>query len=114
MLGVGCQAADQIAGISTPWRRASIVYPGSNIFVEEGRIGTVNLEVGIEDEIAVPDALRPPDFFQANPGTASLIVQDVLALSEDLADHPVDLYSGVGTFAALASGTPGRRNRTPL
>jgi len=79
-------------------------YPGNNIFhVEEGRIGTVNLtgESTIEDEIAgVRMRFGPADFFQANPGTASLIVEDVLALSADMADRPVvDLYSGVGTFS---------------
>jgi 23S rRNA (uracil1939-C5)-methyltransferase len=79
-------------------------YPGNNIFhVEEGRIGTVNLcgESTLEDEIAgVRMRFGPADFFQANPGTASLIVEDVLELSADLADRPVvDLYSGVGTFS---------------
>jgi len=79
-------------------------YPGNNIFyVEDGRIGTVNLsgESTIEDEIAgVRMRFGPADFFQANPGTASLIVEDVLALSADLADRPVvDLYCGVGTFS---------------
>ncbi len=79
-------------------------YPGNNIFhVEDGRIGTVNLtgESTVEDEIAgMRMRFGPADFFQANPGTADLIVRDVLALSEDLADRPVvDLYSGVGTFS---------------
>ena len=88
-------------------------YPGNNIFhVEEGRIGTVNLtgESTIEDEIAgVRMHFGPSDFFQANPGTASLIVEDVMSLSADLADRPVvDLYSGVGTFSLpLASRNPG-------
>ena len=87
-------------------------YPGNNIFhVEDGRIGTVNLtgESTIEDEIAgVRMHFGPSDFFQANPGTASLIVEDVLALSHDLADRPVvDLNSGVGTFSLpLASRNP--------
>ena len=87
-------------------------YPGNNIFyVEEGRIGTVNLtgENTIEDEIAgVRMRFGAADFFQANPATAGLIVQDVLELSADLADRPVvDLYSGVGTFSLpLAKRNP--------
>jgi len=87
-------------------------YPGNNIFyVEEGRIGTVNLtgENTIEDEIAgVRMRFGGADFFQANPGMASRIVEDVLELSADLSDRPVvDLYSGVGTFSLpLAKRNP--------
>lgn len=55
----------------------------------------------IEEELAgVRLMVGPGDFFQANPGTADLLVRDALAAVADLSDRPaVDLYCGVGAFA---------------
>ena len=77
--------------------------PGNAIFnSDENGIRTTPL-VGkrtIEDEIAgVRMQIGAADFFQANPGTAELIVNDVLELTADMRERPVvDLFCGVGTF----------------
>jgi 23S rRNA (uracil1939-C5)-methyltransferase len=77
--------------------------PGNAIFnADEYGIRTTPL-VGkrtIEDEIAgVRMQIGAADFFQANPGTAELIVKDVLELTADMRERPVvDLFCGVGTF----------------
>lgn len=78
--------------------------PSNAIFnAEEGAIRTVTLtgRPTIDDEIAgVRLRFGPTDFFQVNPSTAELIVNDVMDLTADLADRPVvDLYCGVGTFS---------------
>jgi 23S rRNA (uracil1939-C5)-methyltransferase len=82
--------------------------PGNAIYnMSEEGIGSLRLEgrLAIEEKLAgVRLQVGPGDFFQANPGTADLLVSDVVELLKDDRDRPVvDLYSGVGTFTlALA------------
>ena len=83
--------------------------PGNAIFVrdEDGTVPTLNLRGQdlIEEHLGdLALALGPGDFYQANPGMAEVICEDLVTLLADVRERPVvDLYSGVGGFT-LALG----------
>ncbi|MCB9778949.1 MAG: 23S rRNA (uracil(1939)-C(5))-methyltransferase RlmD [Alphaproteobacteria bacterium] len=83
--------------------------PGNNIFErnEDGVVGTMCLRGRdvIEERLGgLTLAVGPGDFYQANPGVAEQIAQDLLVELTPDRDRPVvDLYCGVGGFT-LALG----------